>query len=249
MDAAMFAKFHQEEKAKPQPLTQIPKDQKDVFDLFFEPIWEEKKALYEDSSLMSFGQYEQKIRAEAEEAYINEYDMMLKAQTLLQEKFLEEEDKYSDVDEEAKFSAWKKAASNKENAEEMNLGTPWPFMDRAFQYAAKLVYKENFEEARAIYHFLRILNSEVFEYRFGEALCLQLLGEYEEAIDHYIIAYFLRPDMPLVLLRIANCYLALNKKEEAISALEDCLEKAKEEESDENKSIEQQASLLLQKLQ
>jgi tetratricopeptide (TPR) repeat protein len=249
MDAAMFAKFHQEEKAKPRPLTQIPEDQQDVFTLYFKPIWEAKKELYDDRSLLSFEQYEEKTRAEAEEAFLNECDQLSQAQIFLQEKFLEEEDKHPDIDEEAKFSAWEKAASIKENDEEMNFGTPWPFMDRAFQYAAKLVNNKNFEEAKAIYHFLRILNSEVFEYRFGEALCLQLLGEYEEAIDNYIIAYFLRPNMPLVLLRIANCYLALNEKEEAISALEDCLEKAKEEENNENKALEDEALLLLQKLQ
>jgi tetratricopeptide (TPR) repeat protein len=264
MDPAMFASLHDKEQV-PQKITELPSALKETFEDIFKSLIEEEKEGYDDS-LTPFSQHEKQLHAEAEEIFLEKYITIRHAQDLIREKFLLEEDENPDIEPEAKFSVWEEISQNIEenippqtksklesNAAEQNgdslqehLGVPWPFMDRAYQYATELLKQENYEDAKDIYHFLHHLNNKVFEYWFGEALCLQLLGNYEAAITSYIESMYLRPISPLVFYQMACCYYGLEKKENAKAALEVCIEHAKEQEGSE--AIHLQATELLQKL-
>jgi tetratricopeptide (TPR) repeat protein len=265
MDPAMFASLHDKEQV-PQKITKLPDFLKEGFEYLFTEILKEAKEDYTDS-LMSFSQYAEKLHAQAEEVYLEDYKTLCHAQDLLREKFLLEEEDDPDMEADAKFSVWeeisqsiKKNMPNKLKTSELDdeeiaanlaplqeyLGIPWPFMDRAYQYATELLKRHDYEDANDIYHFLRHLNPDVFEYWFGEALCQQLLGNYEDAIASYIESLYLRPTTPLVFYQMACCYYGLEKKENAKAALEVCIEHAKEQEGSE--AIQLQATELLQKL-
>lgn len=83
----------------------------------------------------------------------------------------------------------------------------------------RLYGQSRYLEALNVFGMLVMLKSLEHRFVFGFGSCLQMLGRYEEAINHYGTALFVDIDDPAPLLHTCECLLALGQKEHAHDAL------------------------------
>lgn len=97
-------------------------------------------------------------------------------------------------------------------------------MEPLYALGHNLYNQARWTEALKVFSFLSYHNH--FEQRFHVArgACQQMLKQYEEALGAYGAAYVLDASDPSVSLHIAECLIALGKKEEARGALENVAE-------------------------
>lgn len=74
-------------------------------------------------------------------------------------------------------------------------------------------------DALNVFGMLITLKSLEHRFVFGFGSCLQMLGRYEEAVNHYATALFVDVDNPTPLLHTCECLLALGHHEHARDAL------------------------------
>jgi type III secretion system low calcium response chaperone LcrH/SycD len=79
-------------------------------------------------------------------------------------------------------------------------------------------------EALKVFSFLTYHSHLEQRFHVGRAACLQMLKQHEEALRAYGLAYLLDASDPSVSLHIAECLIALGKKEEARGVLENVAE-------------------------
>ncbi len=196
-----------------------------------------------DNKLVPFTQREAKIRAQGEEEIIQLQTKLQNAVRILKEQFELQERQKSDVPEGASFALFEAAfTALREQVKEPSfdivelffstpiqerMGLAWSFMDRAYSVGKALLDAKNYEEAEAVFTFLRILHPDVYEYWFGQAIAQQACMKLEEAIDSYTKSLRLQPENPMPFFQLASCYLALNDVASSIKALEFCIDLAK----------------------
>lgn len=96
----------------------------------------------------------------------------------------------------------------------------------AFYYTAHTNYKQGkYEDATAIFRYLTVMDTRNRKFWMGYGSSLQMLKEYQRAIEAYEIAAALEPGDPHVHLQAADCLFGLRSFKEAFFAL-DCAERA-----------------------
>ncbi len=105
------------------------------------------------------------------------------------------------------------------------LSTAVNFSQESLEAAYALAYSnykaKNFADAEKLFSFLTIMDSMDPRFSLGLAGCFQAKGEYEKAIDMYQISMIGDAiNDPSPMYYAAVCYMKLDKKEEAIAALE-----------------------------
>ncbi len=105
------------------------------------------------------------------------------------------------------------------------LSTAVNFPQEALEAAYALAYSnykaKNFVDAEKLFSFLTTMDPMDPRFSLGLAGCFQASGEYEKAIDMYQVSMIgdaLNDPSPMYY--AAVCYMKLDKKEEAIAALE-----------------------------
>ena len=94
-------------------------------------------------------------------------------------------------------------------------------MDGLYQEAYFLYQKKEFKKAAHVFRALIILNPFRPHYWLGLGGSLQLLKDYEKALQAYGVLVFLSPEDPAPHLHAYECYQALGIPEEAQKALEE----------------------------
>jgi tetratricopeptide (TPR) repeat protein len=213
--------------------------QKDLDDLFVGVVELEKKEYHND--LVPFSQHEQFIRAQGQEAVGQIYDQLNRGKKVLKELFEFEERQNPQLPDEVRHARWEEGSqalkekmlqiavvseeeSNK-SAQEL-CGISWAFMNRAYLKAKYLLDEKRYEDASCLFMFLRYLNSEVFEFWLGEAIALQELAKFEEALESYTMTLLLQPDNPYCFFEMADCLYQLKEMPACVEALNLCIEYA-----------------------
>jgi type III secretion system low calcium response chaperone LcrH/SycD len=87
-----------------------------------------------------------------------------------------------------------------------------------------LYNQARWSEALKVFSFLTYHSHLEQRFHVGRAACLQMLKQYEDALTAYGLAYVLDASDPSVSLHIAECLIALGKKEDARGVLENVAE-------------------------
>lgn len=196
------------------------------------------------STIVPFEQHAEQMRLKGQQFFVDTFNQYKKAQEVLKQQFDIQDQKKIPFPEEASYKVWEEAiqtiVKKKENLAfdesvfdpaqliQDQLQLPWPFMDRVYGIANELFAEKKYEEAGLLYSLLRTLNPGIFAYWYGEAAAHQMQGHFEEAIEAYGFSLILDTQNPDVFFQIASCCFQLGEKESSISALECCIEYAKE---------------------
>jgi tetratricopeptide (TPR) repeat protein len=245
MDGAMQAKLtgdatdkqHEMHMKNPKLPATLEKD----IDRISEHVLALEKEGY-NNALVPFSQHANTLKEEARESFYKIYEEIQHGKQILKEHFEKQELGHEPVPEESSFSLFEEAAQKiKEKSQEsdfipddsqtfmVQMGVPWGFMDRSYEVGKGLLAEKNYNDALAVFHFLRLLHPEVFEYFLGEATCYQELGRIDEAIESYTMSLFLQPENPLIFFQLAHCFYRENEKESSLKALEICMNYANQQ--------------------
>ena len=97
-------------------------------------------------------------------------------------------------------------------------------LETIYAMAYSVYSSGDYEKALKIFRFLCFFDHLEKKYWLGLGGCLQMLKEYEQAIEAYSNTMMLDSDNPAIPLLAAECHLALDHKEEAISGLTAAIE-------------------------
>lgn len=99
-------------------------------------------------------------------------------------------------------------------------GCPDSDCETLYALGHNLYSQSRYLEALKVFGLLVMLKSLEHRFVFGFGSCLQMLGRYEEAINHYATALFVDVDNPAPLLHTCECLVAIGQYEHAHDALE-----------------------------
>ncbi len=201
---------------------------------------------YQESALHPFAHMAQELKAQGKAYFTDLYAELLSSQVIIDKEFRKQEElEHQSYPEEASFATWKNSLQTAmSHLTELPLGSSlfdlslplqealhisWPLMDRLLGVAQKLLHEGEYVESKAVFQLLAFLQPQVFAYRFGLARCLQLLGNFEEALRTYLLSLVLEPKNPDSFFQIASCYFSLQDTESCKRALELCVEYAKDD--------------------
>jgi secretion system chaperone SscA len=88
---------------------------------------------------------------------------------------------------------------------------------------AHFLYRnEEYQDASHFFRLLAFARPSISKYWKGLGACLQMLQEYDEAINCYASSHILNQEEtdPYLYVHAADCYFALKQKEEGLKALE-----------------------------
>lgn len=93
-------------------------------------------------------------------------------------------------------------------------------LDALYLIAYNLYSEKKYQEAAQIFETITFYNH--FDRRgwIGTAACYQMLGHYDDAIQCYSSASLIDIEDPMPIFHSVECYVALNRYAEALSALE-----------------------------
>lgn len=97
-------------------------------------------------------------------------------------------------------------------------------LETIYAMAYSVYSSGDYEKALKIFRFLCFFDHLEKNYWLGLGGCLQMLKEYEQAIEAYSNSMMLDSENPAIPLLAAECHLALDHKEQAISGLTAAIE-------------------------
>jgi type III secretion system low calcium response chaperone LcrH/SycD len=115
-----------------------------------------------------------------------------------------------------------------------------------YKIAYDLYQSAQFEKASAAFSYLTILNPYEFSYWMGLAVSKQSGRAYEEAIVAYTIADAIQPENPSPHLNLAQCFYALQQRDQTVEHLNQAIAVAGNH--PEYRDIKRKATALLQNL-
>jgi tetratricopeptide (TPR) repeat protein len=196
------------------------------------------------SDLVPFSHYEKQMREKDKEHMQGFFKKLRTGGAALKELMEAEERKNPTLPMEALYSSYEECSNQfrekiknpdfvneldtEKSFQELN-GLSWAFMDRAYEAAKRLLQDKRLEEAECAFMLLTSMNSDVFEYWFGQATSLYELGRFKNALDIFSYSLDLQPKNPFVFFQMANCMYKLDEIENCVSALDTCIEFAKED--------------------
>lgn len=101
-------------------------------------------------------------------------------------------------------------------------------MAKFYGASYKLFEHQRFEDASNAFLFLATLNPYNYDYWVGLGMSLQMLGDYELAIDAYEMAAICQVDNPVPYFYLAKCLFAIHDRESALQALDLAVEYSSE---------------------
>ncbi len=88
-----------------------------------------------------------------------------------------------------------------------------------YAVAHSLYQRERYDDARRIFMYLMVLDHYDTRFMLGLASCLQMLQQYDKAIEYFSMASLFRLDDPRPTFHTAECLLAQGRIDEAHEAL------------------------------
>jgi type III secretion system low calcium response chaperone LcrH/SycD len=108
------------------------------------------------------------------------------------------------------------------------LGYDKNLMQTQYKIAYDFYQKADYKSAAAAFSYLTMLNPYEFTYWMGLGIVKQSDRLYEEAIVSYTAAEAMDPENPIPHLHLAQCFYALNLREEAAKHLQQAIDVAGE---------------------
>ena len=127
------------------------------------------------------------------------------------------------------------------------LGYDDSLMDHNYAKAYNLLDSGDHIQAAQAFSFLTMVNPYNYDYWMGLGVAKQELKSFEEAIVSFTTAEAIAPENPIPHIQLAQCFAALEAKEEALNQLNQALDLSKK--NPELKKFESLAKDLLQELQ
>lgn len=97
-------------------------------------------------------------------------------------------------------------------------------MQSQYKKAYDFFQKADYKSAASAFSYLTMLNPYEYNYWMGLGISKQSDRLYEEAIISYTAAEAMNPDNPLPHLHLAQCFYALNVRDEAVKHLHQAIE-------------------------
>lgn len=230
---------HMQDAENPSaPTLPLSKEVEKEADFLLSELLKLQEAEYHND-LEPFSQHAEKVKLEAKTKLQKFYSEIQYAEELLKNEFnkIEAENQsvsfevfekaITRIQEKQNEQPFMKMIEEKDSMQDL-LELPQEFMQHAFDYANSFFAQKEYYKAKCIYTFLRMIQTRVFAYCFGEALSLEALNQIDEAMKSYIYCIFLDPENPNLYFRIANCNLLLNEKACCLESLKLCMEYAKD---------------------
>jgi len=126
------------------------------------------------------------------------------------------------------------------------LGYDQNLMQSQYKLAYDFYQKADYKSAAAAFSYLTMLNPYESTYWMGLGISKQSDRLYEEAIVSYVAVEAIEPENPVPHLHLAQCFYALNLREEAIKHLEQAIHVSGER--PEFKEVSLKASTILKHL-
>lgn len=126
--------------------------------------------------------------------------------------------------EKLKDKKWLKKQLEKGKSPQELLGFSDEAMLRFYTAAYKLFEHHHYEDAANAFLFLITLNSFHHDYWLGLGMSMQLLGDYEAAIDAYEMAAICKLESPVPYFYLAKCLFAIHDRESSVQALDLAIE-------------------------
>lgn len=112
--------------------------------------------------------------------------------------------------------------------EKMNLDIE--SMAKLYEAAYEIFASERYHDSVDAFLFLTTLNPANHDYWLGLGMSLQLIHEYEVAIDAYEMAAICSLESPVPYFYLAKCFFAIHERDTALKALDLAIENASENE-------------------
>ncbi len=93
-------------------------------------------------------------------------------------------------------------------------------LEAIYALAYNLYNQARWQEALQTFSFLTYQSHLERRFHVGRGACLQMLGRHDDALRAYLLAHVLDVSEPTVALHIAECLIALHRKDDARTALE-----------------------------
>ena len=100
-------------------------------------------------------------------------------------------------------------------------------MEGVYAMAYNTFRAGKYENAHKLFVFLAVYDHLTQKYWMGLGACRYNMGHYQGALEAYGMAQVIDPEDPRPQLRGAECFLALNRRDQAVAALQVYLEMAK----------------------
>jgi type III secretion system low calcium response chaperone LcrH/SycD len=126
------------------------------------------------------------------------------------------------------------------------LGYDEALLKAQYKKAYELYQNADYKNAAAAFSFLTMLNPYEFNFWMGLGMSKQSERFFEEAVVSYTAAEAMEPDNPVPHLHLAQCYHAMNLKDESVEQLQETIHLAGDKA--EHQEIKKIASTILNHL-
>lgn len=99
-------------------------------------------------------------------------------------------------------------------------------MEGIYTHAYNFYNRGLYNESIHIFRLLTLLDPLETKFLIGLAACLHMQKKYEQALQIYLMAGFMRPANPIPFYHASDCYIHMNATQEAIFVLEKAIEEA-----------------------
>ena len=93
-------------------------------------------------------------------------------------------------------------------------------LEAAYALAYQYYHQARWQEALTVFEFLCQHQHVERRYQLGRAACLKMLKRHEQALHAYGLAHLMQANDPHSAMHIAQCLLALERRADAVTALE-----------------------------